>query len=96
MVEWYEVDDAGRFLYRRGELQGAKGWGKSPLGAALAVAEFCGPVRFSHFDSAGEPIAAARESKATRPPGFRLRLARRIKTISNVYAYALGDAGRER
>jgi hypothetical protein len=44
VVDWYEVDAAGAYVYRRGALEAAKGWGKSPLGAVLALAEFAGPV----------------------------------------------------
>src|SRR5262249_14287625 len=40
----YETDESGAYLYRRGCLEAAKGWGKSPLGAVLALAEFAGPV----------------------------------------------------
>jgi hypothetical protein len=43
LLRWYELDD-GSYLYRRGCLQAAKGWGKSPLGAIVALAEFAGPV----------------------------------------------------
>ncbi len=48
---WYAVDERGRFLFTRGVLRRAKGWGKSPLLAALALAELCGPVRFEALDS---------------------------------------------
>jgi phage terminase large subunit-like protein len=44
VVDWYEVDTAGVYVYRRGAIEAAKGWGKSPLGAVLALAEFAGPV----------------------------------------------------
>lgn len=47
---WYAVDHRGRFLYRRGVLRRMKGWGKSPVMAALAIAELCGPVRFDRFE----------------------------------------------
>lgn len=54
---WYAVDpDSGRFLHQSGVLRRLKGWGKDPLAAALALAELCGPVRFSHFDDDGEPV----------------------------------------
>lgn len=52
----YAVDDRGRFLWSRSVLRRAKGWGKSPLMAALALAELCGPVRFDGFNSIGEPV----------------------------------------
>src|SRR6266545_62470 len=44
VLEFYEVDETGVYVYRRGALEQAKGWGKSPLGAVLALAEFAGPV----------------------------------------------------
>ena len=86
VLDWYEVDDAGRFLYRRGELQGAKGWGKSPLGAALSVAEFCGPVRFSHFDSAGEPVGRRWGIEGDPPAWVQVAACSEDQAISNVYA----------
>lgn len=43
LVALYAEDAAGRALYRRAALQGAKGFGKSPLGAMIALAEFAGP-----------------------------------------------------
>lgn len=56
-VLWfYAVDDRGRFVYRRGVLRRAKGWGKSPFVAALCLAELCGPTRFGGFDADGDPI----------------------------------------
>lgn len=59
---WYAIDSEGRFLSNRGVLRRPKGWGKSPLVAALALAELCGPVRFSHFTEdgpVGYEVAAA-------------------------------------
>ena len=58
---WYEVDDDGRFVFRRGVLRRAKGWGKDPLSAVLGIAELLGPCRFAEFvDGAarGEPHPA--------------------------------------
>jgi hypothetical protein len=57
-VLWfYAVDEKGRFTYRRAILRRAKGWGKSPFLAALALAELAGPVRFGGWAGDGEPIA---------------------------------------
>ena len=53
---FYSLDAGGKFENRRGVLRRAKGWGKSPFLGALALAELCGPVRFSGWDSFGEPI----------------------------------------
>jgi hypothetical protein len=53
VLAWYAVDKAGRFIYRRSISERAKGWGKSPLHGAIALAELGGgsvedsaPVRF--------------------------------------------------
>ena len=35
----------------------AKGWGKSPLVAALALCDFAGPALFDGWDAGGEPVA---------------------------------------
>ena len=58
ILRWYAVDERGELIFRRGELEMAKGWGKSPLAAAIALAEFCGPVVFDHFDG-DEPVGRA-------------------------------------
>lgn len=47
---YYAVDEYGEFIYRRAMLSRPKGWGKSPLLAALCCTELLGPVEFSHFD----------------------------------------------
>jgi hypothetical protein len=47
---WYAVDDAGRFLFRRGQMVLPKGSGKSPIAAALSCCELAGPVVFDRFD----------------------------------------------
>lgn len=54
----YAVDERGRFLWSRAVLRRAKGWGKSPFMAALALAELCGPVRYVGRDAKGEPVGA--------------------------------------
>lgn len=56
VARWYAVDDAGRFTYRRAQLRRAKGWGKSPVVAALGLAELGGPVVFDGFDAQSEPV----------------------------------------
>lgn len=56
LLWWYAVDEQGRFVYRQGVLRRLKGWGKDPLAGAMALAELCGPVEFSHFDDAGLPV----------------------------------------
>ncbi|ATW59983.1 terminase large subunit [Mycobacterium phage Phlorence] len=59
---WYAVDEFGRFVYRNGLLRRLKGWGKDPLAGALALAELCGPVMFSHFDAEGNPVGKRKPS----------------------------------
>src|SRR5688572_22217352 len=55
---WYALDERGRFLTSRAVLRRAKGWGKSPFMAALALAELCGPTRYVGDDANGDPIGA--------------------------------------
>jgi hypothetical protein len=58
----YAVDDEGRWLYDRAALRRARGTGKSPLAAAMACAELCGPVRFGGWDEDGFPIGVPEPS----------------------------------
>lgn len=44
---WYAVRPDGRWMYRSGVKRGAKGTGKDPFGAAVALIELKGPVRFA-------------------------------------------------
>lgn len=58
ILHWYRLDPmSGAFLYRRGALERAKGWGKSPLAGVLALADFAGPALFDGWDANGEPVA---------------------------------------
>jgi phage terminase large subunit-like protein len=57
VLNWYAVDESGRFVYRYGMYRRMKGHGKDPLGAALCCIEFIGPCRFHHWED-GEPVAA--------------------------------------
>jgi len=56
LVAWYAVDARGRFLWRRACWRLPKGWGKSPLAAALAYVELVGPVVFDGFDASGHAV----------------------------------------
>lgn len=56
LVEWFGLDEHGRFIYRRGSSRRSKGWGKSPVEAAKAIAELAGEVRFAGWDADGEPV----------------------------------------
>jgi len=57
VARFYAIDDAGRFVYRRGVLRRMKGHGKSPFAAVLAAVELCGPCRMDGFDADGLPVA---------------------------------------
>jgi hypothetical protein len=50
MLWWYAVDEAGRWIFHHGARRLAKGSGKSPFAAVLALEEFLGPVRLKDFD----------------------------------------------
>jgi phage terminase large subunit-like protein len=52
----YALDGRGRFLWSRAVFRRAKGHGKSPMMAALALAELCGPVRYGGDDANGDPV----------------------------------------
>lgn len=54
---WYEIDEHGVFVSRRGVIRRMKGWGKDPFVAALSAVELCGPCRFGGWDSEGLPVA---------------------------------------
>lgn len=56
LVEWYRLDpETGERIYRRGQIMAAKGWGKSPLAAIVALAELSGPVVFDGWVD-GRPV----------------------------------------
>lgn len=50
LLWFYAVDEHGRWLYNRGVRRLAKGSGKSPFAAVMALAELLGPVRVAGFD----------------------------------------------
>ncbi len=57
ILHWYALDPAtGRRRYNRGVLGRPRGHGKSPLLAALACVEACGPVLFGGWDACGQPV----------------------------------------
>lgn len=57
IVRWYAIDPtSGEWIYDRACLRMAKGWGKSPLLGADAIAQLAGPVLFDGWDAAGEPV----------------------------------------
>jgi hypothetical protein len=50
LLHWYALDEEGNWLYHHGVRRLAKGSGKSPFAAVLALLEFLGPVRLDRFD----------------------------------------------
>lgn len=62
LLWWYALDDEGRWLYTHGARRLAKGSGKSPFAATLALIELLGPVRLDCWDAdalggvAGKPV----------------------------------------
>lgn len=59
---YYSLDAFGKFIYRRALLERAKGWGKSPLLAAICSTELIGPVLFAGWDSNGNPVGRQQPS----------------------------------
>jgi hypothetical protein len=47
---WYALDESGQWLYRRAVRRLAKGSGKSPFAALMALVELCAPVRLDYWD----------------------------------------------
>ncbi|NEW49345.1 hypothetical protein GV792_04715 [Nocardia cyriacigeorgica] len=57
ILRWYEIDPTtGRFLRHRGLLGRPRGWGKSPLLAALAAFEALGDCLPDGWDADGQPV----------------------------------------
>lgn len=57
VLHWYVIDPvSGKFKYRRGLLGRPRGWGKSPLLAALACVEALAPIVPDGWDAAGQPV----------------------------------------
>lgn len=54
LLWWYALDGDGQWLFHHGARRLAKGSGKSPFAAVLALIEFCGPVRLDRFDDRAE------------------------------------------
>lgn len=63
LLHWYAVTEDGEWVYRHGVRRLAKGSGKSPFAAALALIELLAPVRLRGFDDdqpggcVGKPVA---------------------------------------
>lgn len=78
VLAWYAVDKAGRFVYRRSISERAKGWGKSPLHGAIALAELgagsvndSAPVLFDGWRGS-EPIGRPWGTKGSARPWVQI------------------------
>lgn len=81
ILHYYAVDENGKFTYRSGVLERPKGWGKSPLLAALCCAEMLGPVKFSHWDALGRPVGRPHPSPLIQIAGIAGDQARNTMTL---------------
>lgn len=50
LLHWYALHPDGRWVYRHAARRLAKGSGKSPMAAVVALIELCAPVRLDGFD----------------------------------------------
>lgn len=67
ILRWYALDPfTERRKFTRGVLGRPRGWGKSPILAAIALGEALGPVVFDGWDADGQPVG--RPWSATRTP----------------------------
>lgn len=100
---WYALDDDGRWLYHHGVRRLAKGSGKSPFAAVLAIEELVGPVRLDHFDPdalggcVGKPvsmplvqIAATAESQTANTMRMVRAMAAKKSRVVNEYQIDVG------
>ncbi|MCP9997834.1 hypothetical protein LUX34_23100 [Streptomyces werraensis] len=72
VLNLYAVDPVtGRRRYRRAVLSRPKGWGKSPLLAALTCAEALADVVPDGWDSSGEPVGGRGRRSARRGCSWR-------------------------
>lgn len=103
ILHWYAVDKKGKWIYGHGARRLAKGSGKSPWAAVMAILELLAPVRFSHFDPelpggcVGKPvsipwvqIAAASHDQTKNTMGYIRSLFIASPNIMKDYAVDLG------
>lgn len=81
---WYALNpDTGRWLYRSGVKRGAKGVGKDPMAAALALTEFLGPVEYAGLNPDGYPVGRVRRLSKVQIGANSLDQAREVLTVAN-------------
>ena len=88
VVRLYRLDPrTGRHAVRRAVLRRAKGWGKSPLLGALALAHLAGPTVFDGWDANGEPVGRPHPSPWVQVAAVSL------EATDNTYAQLLAMVG---
>jgi len=60
LLWWYALGDDGHWIYHHGARRLAKGSGKSPFAAIMALIEFLAPVRLARFDDGAPGGCVAR------------------------------------
>lgn len=86
LVHCYRIDpDTERRFYRKAQLMGSKGTGKSPEAAKFAIAELELDVEFDGWDAAGEPVGRPR----TKPTPFIQIAAVSLDQTDNTYGALL-------
>lgn len=81
---WYALDPGtGRWLYRSGIKRGAKGTGKDPFAAAVALAEFCGPVAYQGLTEEGCPYGKPRRMAKVQLAANSLAQATEVLAVAN-------------
>lgn len=105
LMWWYAVDEDGRWLFHHGVRRLAKGSGKSPFAAALALVELCGRVRVADIDRrAGRVVGKAVDmplvqiaATAESQTGNTMRMVRAFAPKSSEVVAAHGlDPGKTR
>ena len=103
LLHWYALDDDGRFLHSGGASRLAKGSGKSPFAAVMALAELLGPVRFDRWDASvpggaiGKPtrmawvqISATSESQTANTMDMVTQMASKRSKLAKKYKLDVG------
>ena len=93
IVELYRIDpETGRKAYDESVLSRPKGRAKTEIAGWLVVAEAYGPVRFSHWDEDGQPVA-----KPVTSPLIKCLATEESQATAafSVVAYIVNDWGKE-
>ncbi len=89
LVYFYAVDEDGNWLFNRAARRLAKGSGKSPFAAMLALFELCGPSRVAGFDERipggvfGMPVSMPMVHVAATSQDQTMNTMRMVRAMSN-------------